>query len=130
MSSTLQIERRSYSILSLLAVSIVFIAILMIATHTISFNPKFVAIIGLVAQLFLIQRREVDINAGRRWRIWYAGIIAFLSVSFIDVVHFSPSVHEDVIRRESQAILGGFLLFNLLIIPVLISCVFKKASKG
>lgn len=128
MTSIPKLDRLSYSILSSLIFGIVFLAVYLIATAAISFSPKFVALAGLAVQLLIVQRREADISPRAYWRICYSGLVGVICASFIDFVRFSPSLYEDVIRRESQAILGGFLLFNLLILPVHISCVARKSA--
>lgn len=112
--------------LGTLAVNIVVASVcLVVATQTLPLGSKPIALMGLAAQMALIRKRESDIQPKRRWRFWYAAVFAVLVFTWID----SPvgMDTEDRVRTMSQVVLGGFLAFQILILPVTVSCCLHKA---
>jgi|CXWL01.1.fsa_nt_gi Mn2+/Fe2+ NRAMP family transporter len=112
--------------LGTLAVNIVVASVcLLVATQTLPLGSKPIALMGLAAQMALIRKRESDIQPKRRWRFWYAAVFAVLAFTWVDGA--MGIGHEDRIRTISQVVLGGFLMFQLLILPVTVSCCVHKA---
>lgn len=93
---------------------------------------KATVLTGLAAQLALIRKREADIQPKRRWRFWYAAVFAILAFLWVDGATGKSS--QDIIwgelgtlRTLSQVVLGVFLMFQILILPVTVSCCIRKA---
>lgn len=103
---------------------LVFVGCWLTGTHVLLLSPKLLASTGLAAQIILIRKRESDIQPKRRWRSWYATILAILAFTWVDSAMGIGT--EDRIRAVSQAVLGGFLLFQILILPVTVWCAVRK----
>ena len=115
--------------LGTLAINIVVLSVcFLIATQTLPLSAKPIALTGLAAQMALIRKRESDIQPKRRWRFGYAAIFAILAFIWT-VSPMGIGIRDEDRRIEviSQVVLGGFLMFQLLILPVTVSCCVRKA---
>ena len=93
---------------------------------------KATVVIGLATQLTLIRKREANIQPKRRWRFWYATVFAILAFLWVEGSMGKSSA--DILSGElgtlktlGQVVLGGFVMFQFLILPVTVSCCLRKA---
>ena len=115
--------------LGTLAINIVVFSVcFLVAMQTLPLGSKPIALTGLAAQMALIRKRESDIQPKRRWRFGYAAVFAVLAFTWM-VSPMGIGIRNEDRRIEviSQVVLGGFLMFQLLILPVTVSCCVRKA---
>lgn len=99
---------------------------------TLPLGLKATVLTGLAAQLALIRKRESDIQPKRQWRFWYAAVFAMLAFLWVNGAT-GKSIEDTILgelgtlRTLSQVVLGGFLMFQILILPVTVSCCIRKA---
>jgi apolipoprotein N-acyltransferase len=114
--------------LGTLVVNIIFLTVcLLVATQTLPLSSKPIALTGLAAQMALIRKRESDIQPKRRWRFGYATVVAILAFVWMASPMGIGTRDEDRIAAISMTVLGGFLIFQILILPVTVSCCIRKA---
>jgi len=128
LTSLIPASRWGFGLGTLVVNIVVFSVSLLVATQTLPLSSKPIALTGLAAQMALIRKRESDIQPKRRWRFWYAAVFAVLAFIWVT----SPmgiGIRDEAQRIEaiSSIVLGGFLMFQLLILPVTVSCCVRKA---
>ncbi|HWF62550.1 MAG TPA: hypothetical protein VN666_19880 [Nitrospira sp.] len=77
---------------------------------------EYLVIVGILAQVLLIHRREQALYTSRRWRFWYALIIAGFACNLM-TRHLWHQGHDTItnpIQVRGQLILGGLLLFYVM----------------
>lgn len=85
-------------------------------------------ILGLLAgQAFVIRQRETNMRIQTRWRFLCACVVFAAIALFISTIHVSPALDSNPIRTEAQAVLGGYIISQLLALPVLISCALRRS---
>ncbi|MCS6305579.1 MAG: hypothetical protein H8K07_18220 [Nitrospira sp.] len=82
---------------------------------------EYLLIIGILAQVLLIHRREQALyTSSRRWRFWYALIIAGFACDLM-TRHLWMQGHDtfaDPTQVRGQLLLGGLLLFYVMVFPI------------
>ncbi len=125
-STLMPASRLGFFIGTILVNAAVFVGCWLVGTHLLFFSPKLIAFTGVGTQLALIRKRESDIQPKRRWRFWYTAAVALLTL--IWVAGTSGIGAEDRIRVVSQVVLGGFLVFQIFILPITVWGSIRKAS--
>lgn len=101
-------------------IAVMILASLMVAgAYDIPEWAGYLAIIGVLAQVFLIYRREQALYASRRWRFWYALIIAGFACDLMTKYLWMP--RHDIVNPvlvRGQLLLGGLLLFYVMVFPI------------
>jgi hypothetical protein len=124
-SSLVPSSRWGFCLGTLLVNTAVLAGCWLVVTQDLPLSPKHLAVMGLAAQIALIRKRESDIHPKRRWRFGYAAVFAVLA--FFWVAATTGIGAEDRMRAIGQGVLGGFLMFQILIFPVTVSCCVRKA---
>jgi hypothetical protein len=81
---------------------------------------EYLVIVGILAQVLLIHRREQALYTSRRWRFWYALVIAGFSCDLM-TRHLWMQGHDaiaDPTQVRGQLMLGGLLLFYVMVFPI------------
>lgn len=128
LTSMIPASRWGFALGTLVVNIVVFSGCLLVATQTLPLGSKPIALTGLAAQMALIRKRESDIQPKRRWRFGYAAVFAVLAFFWV-VATTGVGIRDEDRRIEavSSAVLGGFLMFQFLILPVTVSCCARKA---
>ncbi|MEP6935190.1 MAG: hypothetical protein ABI988_14855, partial [Nitrospirota bacterium] len=83
----------------------------------------------LVAQVFLVRRREAQFHAKLKRRFWYTAVMAFLAYLLMtSPIIENPFQPQDKNEIRGSLIFGGIVLFQILILPVSWSCYFRRAT--
>ena len=77
---------------------------------------------GILAHVFLIHRREQALYTARRWRFWYALVIAGFACDLMTRHLWMPG-HDrvaDPVQVRERLLVGGVLLFYVMVGPVML----------
>lgn len=118
-------SRWGFCLGTVLVNAVVFTGCWLAGAHVVVLSPKLLIITGLGAQVALVRKREADIQPRRKWRFWYAATIALVALVWVGSATGIGTV--DRIRTISSIVLGGFFMFQILIIPVTVSCCISKS---
>lgn len=91
---------------------------------------EYLLIIGILAQVLLIHRREQALYTSRRWRFWYALIIAGFACDLM-TRHLWMQGHDtfaDPTQVRGQLMLGGLLLFYVMVFPIMLRLTTRNKS--
>ncbi|MBS0153486.1 MAG: hypothetical protein JSS38_02740 [Nitrospira sp.] len=89
---------------------------------------QYLALAGILAQVFLIHRRERALYTGRRWRFWYALLIAGFACDLM-TRHLWMQGHDtvaDPTQVRGRLLVGGFLLFYIMVLPVSLRLIIRN----
>ncbi len=89
---------------------------------------EYLGLAVILAQVFLIHRREQALYTARRWRFWYALIIAGFACDLM-TRHLWMQGHDtvvDPVQVLGRLLVGGFLLFYIMILPVAIRLLIRN----
>lgn len=89
---------------------------------------EYLALAGILGQVFLIHRREQALYTTRRWRFWYALVMAGFACDLM-TRHLWMQGHDtvvDPIQVRGRLLVGGFLLFYVMILPVTVRLVVRN----
>ncbi|MBX3324883.1 MAG: hypothetical protein U0223_12440 [Nitrospira sp.] len=89
---------------------------------------QYFALVGILAQVFLIHRRERALYPGRRWRFWYALLIAGFACDLMTRHLWMPG-HDtvvDPVQVRGRLLVGGFLLFYIMVLPVSLRLIIRN----
>jgi len=89
---------------------------------------EYFALAGILAQVFLIHRREQALYISRRWRFWYALIIAGFACDLM-TRHLWMQGHDimaDPRQVRERLLVGGFLLFYIMVCPVVLRLIIRN----
>jgi len=89
---------------------------------------EYLVIVGILAQVLLIHRREQALYTSRRWRFWYVLIIAGFACDLM-TRHLWMQGHDtlsDPVQIRGQLLLGGLLLFYAMTFPITLRLIIRK----
>ncbi len=89
---------------------------------------EYLAFVGILAQVVLIHRREQALYTSRRWRFWYALVIAGFACDLM-TRHFWMQGHDtimDPVQVRGQLLVGGILLFYVMTFPVTLRLIIRN----
>lgn len=89
---------------------------------------EYLALAGILGQVFLIHRREQALYTTRRWRFWYALVMAGFACDLM-TRHLWMQGHDtvvDPIQVRGRLLVGGFLLFYVMILPITVRLVIRN----
>ena len=118
--TSLSESRRGFLFGSILIFVTTFVWIMLGGSLGIAQWTEYLVIAGILAQVLLIHRREQALYTSRRWRFWYALIIAGFACDLM-TRHLWMQGHDtiaDLIQVRGQLMLGGFLLFYVMVFPI------------
>lgn len=120
--TSLSESRRGFVFGSIMIFVMVFASFMLAGSYGIPEWAEYLIFIGILAQVFLIYRREQVLYTSRRWRFWYALAIAGFACDLM-TKHLwmrEDDTLADPIQVRSQLLLGGLLLFYLMVFPVML----------
>jgi hypothetical protein len=91
---------------------------------------EYLIIVGILAQVLLIHRREQALYTSRRWRFWYALIIAGFACDLM-TRHLWMRGHDtiaDPAQVRGQLMLGGILLFYVMVFPITLRLITRNKT--
>jgi len=119
-STSLSESRRGFLFGSILIFITTFAWIMLVGSLGISQWTEYLVIVGILAQVLLIHRREQALYPSRRWRFWYALVIAGFACDLM-TRHLWMQGHDaiaDPTQVRGQLMLGGLLLFYVMVFPI------------
>ena len=118
--TSLSESRRGFLFGSILIFVTTFVWIMLGGSLGIAQWTEYLVIAGILAQVLLIHRREQALYTSRRWRFWYALIIAGFACDLM-TRHLWMQGHDtiaDLTEVRRQLMLGGLLLFYVMVFPI------------
>lgn len=128
--TSLSESRRGFLLGSILVFLATFVWVVLASSHGIPEWTEYLVIIGILAQVFLIHRREQALYTSRRWRFWYALAIAGFACDLM-TKHLwkqEPSPIADPIQIRAQLLVGGLLLFYIMVFPITLGLVIRNTK--
>jgi len=128
--TSLSESRRGFLFASILILVTTFAWIMLAGSLGIPQWTEYLVIVGLLAQVLLIHRREQALYTSRRWRFWYALIIAGFACDLM-TRHLWKQGHEAITDPEQvrgQLMLGGVLLFYIMVFPVTLRLIIRNTK--
>lgn len=89
---------------------------------------EYLMLAGILAQVVLIHRREQALYTARRWRFWYALVIAGFACDLM-TRHLWMQGHDivaDPIQVRGRLLVGGVLLFYIMVGPVMLRLIIRN----
>ncbi|HEX5647799.1 MAG TPA: hypothetical protein VFX56_12590 [Nitrospira sp.] len=89
---------------------------------------EYLSLAGILAQVLLIHRREQALYTSRRWRFWYALVIAGFACDLMTRYLWMQG-HDtvaDPIQVRGRLLVGGLLLFYVMVFPVVLRLVIRN----
>ncbi len=118
--------RRGFLFGTILIFVATFASIMLVGPHRIPEWAAYPAVVGLLAQVFLIHRREQALYTTRRWRFWYAlGVAGFACDLMTKHLWKGHDAIANPLQVHSQLLLGGLLLFYLMVFPIMLNLVIR-----
>jgi hypothetical protein len=127
-STSLAASRRGFLVGSIFVFVAIFLWVLLAEVRSIPEWTEYLVLAGMLAQVFLIHRREQALYTSRRWRYWYALVIAAFACDLM-TRHFWMQGHDTVANPtqvRGQLLVGGFVLFYIMVGPVILRLVIRK----
>lgn len=121
-------SRRGFLFGTILVLVAIFAWIILAGFLGIPTWTQYLALVGILAQVLLIHRRERALYTGRRWRFWYALLIAGFACDLMTRHLWMPGhdVVVDPAQLRGQLLVGGFLLFYVMVFPVIVRLVIRN----
>jgi hypothetical protein len=131
MNTSLLESRRGFLFGTIIIFVTTFTWIVLAASLGIPQWTEYLVIVGILAQVLLIHRREQALYTSRRWRFWYALVIAAFACDLM-TRHVWMQGHDtiaDLTQVRGQLMLGGLLLFYVMVFPITLRLITRtKAS--
>ncbi|HMS83866.1 MAG TPA: hypothetical protein PKD12_09460 [Nitrospira sp.] len=121
-------SHRGFLIGSILVFVAVLILLLLTGARGVPAWTEYLGLTVILAQVFLIHRREQVLYTSRRWRFWYALVIAGFACDLM-TRHFWMQGHESVadpMQVRGQLFVGGLLLFYIMAFPVVLGLIIRN----
>lgn len=125
--ASLSASRRGFLFGTILVFIMNFAVIALAGARGIPEWTEYLALVGILAQVILIHQREQALYASRRWRFWYALIIAGFACDLM-TRHLWMQGQDivDPIQVRGQLLVGGFLLFYIMVFPVVLRLIIRN----
>ncbi|QPD02480.1 MAG: hypothetical protein Nkreftii_000254 [Candidatus Nitrospira kreftii] len=125
--ASLSASRRGFLFGTILVFIMNFAVIALAGARGIPEWTEYLALVGILAQVILIHQREQALYASRRWRFWYALIIAGFACDLM-TRHLWMRGQDivDPIQVRGQLLVGGFLLFYIMVFPVVLRLIIRN----
>ena len=127
-STSLAASRRGFLIGTILVFITNLVWITLAEARGIPEWTAYLVLAGILAQVFLIHRREQALYTSRRWRFWYALLIAGFACDLM-TRHLWMQGHDIVLdprQARERLIVGGFLLFYIMVCPVALRLIIRN----
>lgn len=92
----------------------------------------YLSLTAISAQVILVHQREKAVYPTRRhWRVWYAIVTAFLVVEVMTshITQHGPGAPRNPDERRAQLMIGGVILFYLVLAPLAIRLAWKQTTE-
>lgn len=126
--TSLSASRRGFLFGTILVFATTFVWIMLAESRRIPEWTEYLVLAGILAQVFLIHRRELALYPSRRWRFWYALIVAGFACDLM-TRHLWMQGHEvmvDPVQVRERLLVGGFLLFYIMVFPVALHLIIRN----
>lgn len=126
--TSLAASRRGFLVGTILVVVASLILLLLAGARGIPEWTEYLALAGILAQVFLIHRREQALYTSRRWRFWYALLIAGFACDLM-TRHLrmqGPDIMADPREVRERLLVGGVLLFYVMVCPVMFRLIIRN----
>ncbi|MBX3334429.1 MAG: hypothetical protein KF876_09905 [Nitrospira sp.] len=126
--ASLSASRRGFLFGTILVFIMNFAVIVLAGARGIPEWTDYLAFVGILAHVILIHRREQALYRSRRWRFWYALFFAGFACNLM-TRHLWMQGHDsivDPIQLRGQLLIGGFLLFYVLVSPVMLGLLIRN----
>lgn len=127
-STSLAASRRGFLVGTILVFVATLVWIVVAGASGIPQWTEYLALAGILAQVFLIHRREQALYTSRRWRFWYALLIAGFACDLM-TRHLrmqGPDIMADPRQVRERLLVGGFLLFYIMVFPVMLRLIIRN----
>jgi hypothetical protein len=121
-------SRRGFLFETILVFAATFVWIMVAEVRGIPAWMEYFAMAGILGQVFLVHRREQALYTARRWRFWYALVMAGVACDLMTRHLWMPG-HDavvDPIQVRGRLLVGGFLLFYIMILPVALRLIVRN----
>ncbi|MFO0700720.1 MAG: hypothetical protein U0236_15980 [Nitrospira sp.] len=121
-------SRRGFLFGTILVFAATFVWIMVAGVRGIPEWMEYLALAGILGQVFLIHRREQALYTSRRWRFWYALVMAGFACDLMTRHLWMPG-HDtvvDPVQVRGRLLVGGFLLFYIMVLPVTIRLIIRN----
>jgi hypothetical protein len=118
--TSLAASRRGFLIGTILVFITNLVWIMLAGARGIPEWTEYLVLAGILAQVLLIHRREQALYTSRRWRFWYALLIAGFACDLM-TRHLWMQGHDimaDPRQIRERLLVGGFLLFYIMVFPI------------
>ncbi len=126
--SSLAASRRGFLVGTILVFLAIFAWIVLAGARGIPEWTEYFALAGILAQVFLIHRREQALYTSRRWRFWYALVIAGFACDLM-TRHLwmqGRDIVADPVQVRERLLVGGVLLFYVMVSPVMLRLIIRN----
>ncbi len=126
--TSLAASRRGFLVGTILVFVATFAWIVLAGARGIPEWTEYLALAGILAQVFLIHRREQALYTSRRWRFWYALVIAGFACDLM-TRHLWMQGHDtvvDPVQVRERLLVGGVLLFYVMVSPVILRLIIRN----
>ena len=126
--TSLAASRRGFLFGTILVFVATFVWILLSVALGVPEWTGYFSLAGILAQVFLIHRREQALYTSRRWRFWYALVVAGFACDLM-TRHLWMQGHDTVVdpmQVRRQLLVGGVILFYVMVSPVMIRLVIRN----
>lgn len=126
--TSLAASRRGFLVGTILVFVATLVWIVLAGSLGIPAWTEYLALAGILAQVFLIHRREQALYTSRRWRFWYALLIAGFACDLM-TRHLRMQGYDtvaDPIQVRERLLVGGFLLFYVMVCPVMFRLIIRS----
>lgn len=125
---SLSASRRGFVLGTILVFGLNFVVLVLAGARGIPEWTQYLALAGILAQVVLIHRREQALYVSRRWRFWYALVIAGFACDLM-TRHLWMQGHEtiaDPVQVRGRLLVGGILLFYVMVSPVMLGLIIRN----
>jgi len=129
-STSLSESRRGFLFGTIIISLTTFAWLLLAGSLGISEWTEYLVIVGILTQVLLIHRREQALYTSRRWRFWYALVIAGFACNLM-TRHLWMQGHDaiaDLTQVRGQLMLGGLILFYVMVFPITLRLVMRNKT--
>jgi hypothetical protein len=126
--TSLAASRRGFLVGTILVFVATLVWIVLAGSLGIPAWTEYLALAGILAQVFLIHRREQALYTSRRWRFWYALLIAGFACDLM-TRHLRMQGYDtvaDPLQVRERLLVGGFLLFYVMVVPVMLRLIIRS----
>jgi hypothetical protein len=126
--TSLAASRRGFLVGTILVFVATFVWLVLAGARGVPEWTEYLVLAGILAQVVLIHRREQALHTSRRWRFWYALFIAGFACDLM-TRHLWMQGHDtvaDPVQARGQLLVGGFLLFYVMVCPVMLRLIIRN----